>query len=479
MSDAPRLDPSGVGDPGSAAALLRREASFHVLPRRIAAAAARLAGAEAAIYVVDVDGSALHLLDGTPGAFPDAIEAPLGIGPEIPLESLAALEAAVAGAVPGASCEPLLLGDRALGAIVSRGTPAVPLGEFAAEAALALEHGSGYTDAVHATRRRRRPEAAAEIQQNLLPPRLARISGAVLAGGVLPGYEVGGDFFDYADDEAGGWLTLADAVGKGNEAAALASLAVGALRSSRRSGARLEEASRAMHEAVRGGSPGTPFVTAVSAVWDTRTGVLRWITAGHPADGDVGRRGRQEPHRRGHPPARHTRPRRRAGGRPVRAGAGLTAGPLLGRHRRAGRRRERRALRHRRPAGRAAGGARPVSGRHRSPGAGRGPRDLGGGAARGRADQGRRHQLLPRAARAFPDLAMTVRDVVDGGDTLVARVRYTGTNTGDLMGMPATGKAVNVELIDITRFGDDGPAHEHWGVMDQMTMMQQLGVVQG
>ncbi|MES1193765.1 MAG: ester cyclase [Solirubrobacterales bacterium] len=43
--------------------------------------------------------------------------------------------------------------------------------------------------------------------------------------------------------------------------------------------------------------------------------------------------------------------------------------------------------------------------------------------------------------------------------------------------MPATGKRIDVQLIDIIRFGDDGLAHEHWGVMDVMTMMQQLGAI--
>ena len=71
---------------------------------------------------------------------------------------------------------------------------------------------------------------------------------------------------------------------------------------------------------------------------------------------------------------------------------------------------------------------------------------------------------------------MTVEDVVDGGDKVVARVRFTGTHEGDFMGMPATGKAVDVQVIDIMRFADDGLAHEHWGVFDQMAMMQQLGV---
>jgi hypothetical protein len=43
------------------------------------------------------------------------------------------------------------------------------------------------------------------------------------------------------------------------------------------------------------------------------------------------------------------------------------------------------------------------------------------------------------------------------------------------MGMPASGRNIDVQLIDIIRFGDDGLAHEHWGIFDQMKMMQQLG----
>ena len=45
------------------------------------------------------------------------------------------------------------------------------------------------------------------------------------------------------------------------------------------------------------------------------------------------------------------------------------------------------------------------------------------------------------------------------------------------MGMPASGKSVDVQLIDITRFGDDGLALEHWGVFDALSMMQQLGAI--
>ena len=80
---------------------------------------------------------------------------------------------------------------------------------------------------------------------------------------------------------------------------------------------------------------------------------------------------------------------------------------------------------------------------------------------------------------AFPDLRMTPEDVITSGDKVVARARATGTNTGEFMGMPATGKPMDVQLIDIIRFSDDGLAREHWGVFDALAMMQQLGVVPG
>ena len=78
---------------------------------------------------------------------------------------------------------------------------------------------------------------------------------------------------------------------------------------------------------------------------------------------------------------------------------------------------------------------------------------------------------------AFPDLRMEAEDVLVSGDKVVARVRATGTQQGEFMGLPATGKSVNVQLIDIIRFGEDGLAREHWGVFDALGMMQQLGAI--
>lgn len=86
-------------------------------------------------------------------------------------------------------------------------------------------------------------------------------------------------------------------------------------------------------------------------------------------------------------------------------------------------------------------------------------------------------QMFRMYRAAFPDLRMEAEDVLVSGDKVVARVRATGTHQGEFMGMPATGKSVDVQLIDIIRFGEDGLAREHWGILDALGMMQQLGAI--
>jgi steroid delta-isomerase-like uncharacterized protein len=78
---------------------------------------------------------------------------------------------------------------------------------------------------------------------------------------------------------------------------------------------------------------------------------------------------------------------------------------------------------------------------------------------------------------AFPDLRIDPQDILQSGDKVVTRARATGTHQGEFMGIPATGKTIDVQLIDIVRFEDDGLGHEHWGVFDALAMLQQLGVV--
>lgn len=78
---------------------------------------------------------------------------------------------------------------------------------------------------------------------------------------------------------------------------------------------------------------------------------------------------------------------------------------------------------------------------------------------------------------AFPDLRMDPEEVLVSGDKTVTRARATGTHQGELMGIPPTGKSVDVKLIDIMQFNDAGMIREHWGLVDMLSMMQQLGAI--
>ncbi len=77
---------------------------------------------------------------------------------------------------------------------------------------------------------------------------------------------------------------------------------------------------------------------------------------------------------------------------------------------------------------------------------------------------------------AFPDLNVTIDDIAADGDKVWDRLTVRATHTGPFMGMPPTGKRVTFEVFDISRFAG-GKLVEHWGVADNLGMMQQLGVV--
>jgi serine phosphatase RsbU (regulator of sigma subunit) len=258
-------------------------ASFpHLVPERVVEVATAQAGCPVAAYVLDVDGSCALRLAGDVERFPERIRAPVGVGPEVIPEALPRLRRLVVDCVGPSTLWPMVVRDRVIGFLLVRDVRAVDLEGFAGQAALALELASRYTDALDAVRRRKDTQPAAEIQQNLLPPRLARVEGADVAGGVLPGYDVGGDFFDYAGNADGLWLVVADATGKGNSAAALSSLAIGALRAARRAGAGLQEAARLADEAIVALDMEL-YLTAVLGSWDAIGQQLRWINCGHPS----------------------------------------------------------------------------------------------------------------------------------------------------------------------------------------------------
>jgi len=77
--------------------------------------------------------------------------------------------------------------------------------------------------------------------------------------------------------------------------------------------------------------------------------------------------------------------------------------------------------------------------------------------------------------KAFPDLHYHLEDMIAEGDMVVQRTTVHGTMKGDFMGMSATGKHANWSEIHISRFVN-GKLAEHWANIDQLGMLQQLGL---
>jgi steroid delta-isomerase-like uncharacterized protein len=87
-------------------------------------------------------------------------------------------------------------------------------------------------------------------------------------------------------------------------------------------------------------------------------------------------------------------------------------------------------------------------------------------------------QFVVMYRSAFPDLRVSVEDLIAEGDKVVIRWTAHGTNTGPLFGMPATGKVATISGITIER-KVDGKTVEGWNNFDQLGVLQQLGVIPG
>ena len=80
--------------------------------------------------------------------------------------------------------------------------------------------------------------------------------------------------------------------------------------------------------------------------------------------------------------------------------------------------------------------------------------------------------------QAFPDLRMTVEAMFADGDCVITRWTAVGANTGEIPGMPATGKQSTVTGVTIDRI-EDGKIVESWTNWDTLGMLQQLGIAPG
>jgi serine phosphatase RsbU (regulator of sigma subunit) len=247
----------------------------------IAGAAQAAAACRAALYVVDIDGTALRLAAGD-DLWPAEMAVSGALGPELPATGLGDVEIDVRRRVAGACLVPVCSGDRVIGALVTSRPPRRAIATIAQEAAGALQIADRVTDVAHTARRRRKTTAAVELQQDLLPPRLASLRGASVAAAIVPVYDFGGDWFDYADNPDGVWIAVADAVGSGTSAAGPSMLALGALRAARRAGATIEQAGLLIDATIKELDDAGAFVTAILGHWESGSRTLRWLRFGHP-----------------------------------------------------------------------------------------------------------------------------------------------------------------------------------------------------
>src|SRR3954451_23608431 len=286
-NDEERLRPAGelahlAPTPLSITEVLNKVPPFQV-GDQIVAEAQRLEGVtSAAVYLVDLEGTTMQRMAG-PRTFPSQIMVPIAVGPEIPREGVEPLRAAIDQLLPGTVVAPMYLRGRAIGVLMAMGAADDALRDLAAEGAAAIALAETYTDHIDTVRRRKPTSPAAEIQQQLLPPRILRIGGALIAGNILPGYDIGGDWFDYAENPDCAWIGIADTEGRGPTAAGLGTVTLGAFRAARQRSTDPADAVELMHAVLSEVAHDDVMATTTVACWNGPASTLRWLTCGEHA----------------------------------------------------------------------------------------------------------------------------------------------------------------------------------------------------
>ena len=87
-------------------------------------------------------------------------------------------------------------------------------------------------------------------------------------------------------------------------------------------------------------------------------------------------------------------------------------------------------------------------------------------------------QAIERVGKGLSDPRFEIHEVVAEGDLVAVRLESTATQSGEFMGMPATGKTYTIEELHLFRLAG-GRVAEHWHQIDAMGMMRQLGATPG
>ena len=85
-------------------------------------------------------------------------------------------------------------------------------------------------------------------------------------------------------------------------------------------------------------------------------------------------------------------------------------------------------------------------------------------------------QLVSMFHNAFPDVSFHVEEMVAEGETVAARVTWTGTHHGMFMGIAPTGRSVQQRQMHFMHFQNDQMV-EHLAIRDDLGLRQQLGVI--
>jgi steroid delta-isomerase-like uncharacterized protein len=85
-------------------------------------------------------------------------------------------------------------------------------------------------------------------------------------------------------------------------------------------------------------------------------------------------------------------------------------------------------------------------------------------------------RIIAQFMSNFADMRFRIEDMIAEGDKVVTRLKWRATHTGDYLGTPASGRTVECALIGIARIVD-GKIAEHWGVTDELYLMQQMGLL--
>lgn len=86
-------------------------------------------------------------------------------------------------------------------------------------------------------------------------------------------------------------------------------------------------------------------------------------------------------------------------------------------------------------------------------------------------------QLMTMAFTAFPDFQETIEDIIAEGNKVWARITFTGTHTGEWMGIAPTGKTVTTEMVDIFRV-ENGKLVEYRDVNNNVDFLEKLGLIE-